>query len=324
MGIGGCSPFFFTSAITSVVMGEFRNKGMLNNAASSIEFRKALAKMKENEEDMQFALDIAYNKKNIDAGREYQLEEAQKNYDNQQRLLEFNYFTQTSWPLNINVSTIWGINNDYSTCPMSVFLCKSNHGLLNRDYNNLCLEHNKNSKGLGNLVIYENAWNPEYKGGVAQGLNVHYIMQGLPTLLIMPYVIDGKIQLNACMWSFSSTGLASFNHSTLLSFDFNEDDYKKGLRDKINEAVFLATGVVRDAYMINEYQAPATLPMLIKDRFAAIPEDLQKFVIEEYSSMYQNTNKSLFRSMCANGQSIQSIQSSIMQLPINTNYQIEE
>ncbi len=316
----GCSPFFFTSAMTSVVMGEFRNKGMLENAASSIEFRKALAKIKEAEEDALFELDIAYNKKNIDTGREYQLKESEANHDNRKKIQEFDYFIQTSWPLNIDITTIWGLDKPSDVYPMSVILCKSNHDILNNDYKNLCLVHIDKTMKLGNLVIYEGAWNHKYDGGVAQGLNVHYIMQGLPTLLIMPYVIDGKIQFNVCMWSFSRTGLASFNHNTLLSFDFDESEYKEfesKTQSKINETIFLITGVVRDAYMINEYQAPAALPFLIKDRFTTIPKDLQKFVIDEYSSMYQNTNKPIFTSMCADDGSLQKIQSSITQLPIN-------
>ncbi len=310
----GCSPFFFTSALMSIVMGEMNMNGQLDQCDSNIIFKKELAKLREQNDDMLLELDIAHNKKNIEQGRIYQIEQSSKEFESIRKLQEFNFFQKQCWPLIEDIGNIIFANHTESYIqPLTVIVAKSNSAILNSDYNDYCANHHRDSKPLAVKTYNSGVWNRDYTGGIAQGLNVHYIMQGIPTLLIMPYVINNTIQFNTCMWSFSKRGLASFNHTTMLTLPFDEKEYKMTnyFSLKIQKALFLITGVVRDAYMLNEYQSPTLLPNLIQDEIISYSKEFQDFISLQYKAMINQVQTPVFKSICKDQENINSIHQSL-------------
>ncbi len=316
MDIGSCPPFFFSNAISSVAFGSLGAGNSERRSVEGVTYKKELNTLKEQFEDEQFQFELKSNRARLQQGRRYQVEQAQRQFEQQKRKLEFDYFKNNCWPLVLDINTIWHLHSKEERIqPLSIIVSAANSAAVNYNkyYRDFCTGLRCGFKDIANTSFYAGAWKDEYKGGMAQGLNLHYLMQGLPTLLIMPYYQDGQMHINVSMWSFSRAGIESYNHYTALSVDYNDRDYNAENALKLGNAMQLVAGVVRDSYMISEYQTPAILPALLKERFSTLPKSHQEFLIREYGEMQKITNSSLYQSLCENQQSIENThQSSLL------------
>ncbi len=313
MDFSVCSPFFFANAIKSLAFGKLGARSNEQRSIEGIEYRKKLNTLKEQFEDEQFQCELSANRKKLQLGRLYQNEQALKQFENQKKRVEFNYFKNNCWPLVIDINTIWSLHTKESPIqPLTIIVSASNAINYNKNYNNFCTKLRKALNDIANIHFYAAAWRDEYKGGMAQGLNLHYLMQGLPTLLIMPYYQDGQMHINVSMWSFSRAGIESYNHYTALSIDYNDKEISPESELKLGNAMLLVAGVVRDSYMLSEYQAPAILPTLLKERFASLPDSHQEFLMREYNDMLKISGTALYQSLCENQQSLESTRQSLL------------
>jgi hypothetical protein len=312
-----CSPFFLSSALTSLVFGEINSNNTLKNAGSNMEFKRELCKIKEQFEDEKFVKELFNKRNSIEKGRAYQLKESKNSFETQKQTVEFGFFQRNCWPLTLDIQTVWSkLSEDKKVVPMLVILTKPNKKAVNigNDYVNLCHALKNSTDNLGAIDTPLIPWNEKvvFTGGVSQSMNIHHIMQGLPAVIISPQLIHNTLNFNVSMWSFQR-GLGSFISKTLLSLPYDDKEYST-LSNKIKQAQFLIAGVVRDAYMLMEYRKPATLPTTIKDEVATYPQDFKEFLSEQYTDIWNQINSSGFISLCTD-EELQQLQKSVS--PIN-------
>ena len=117
--------------------------------------------------------------------------------------------------------------------------------------------------------------------------------------MIIPQLIEDTLYFEASMWSFGR-GLGSFSHRFMFSMPYNKDDYNKELKEKIETVQFAIMGVVRDAYMMMEFQQPAALPDYMGDILKYNDKKLNSFILDEYGGMLKQikSNEKL-RNFCS-------------------------
>jgi hypothetical protein len=304
---GGCSPFFITSAASSAVFGEMNRYKQLEQTQEGIEFKKQIEAKKREIEDRRFSAELAFKREMLELGRYYQAIETEQINKNRKQITELRYFITNCWPIGLDILTVWNWNkenmiNNNGIAPLRVILSRPNQntGRFNSyDYRNMCHSLLEDAKKLGNIHVLEYVWkNAENNiGGMAQSMNIHYIMQGIPTLVIIPQLIDNTLYFEASIWSFGR-GLGSFSHRSLFSMPYNTNDYNDELKNKIKTVQFAIMGVVRDAYMMMEFHLPAALPYCM-DNIRKY-NDVQSFVFEEYNTMLKHikSNEQL-RNLCS-------------------------
>jgi hypothetical protein len=288
----GCSPFFITSAASSVVFGEMNRHKQLETTEETLEFKEQINAKKQEFEDKKFNAELAFKREMLELGRYYQAIETETANKSRKQRTEFQYFIANCWPIDLDVFTVlkWNRENmiDHNgIAPLRVILSRPSQNtdkLNSEDYRNMCHSLLTNAKELNNIHVLEYSWKEAQNniGGLAQSMNIHYIMQGIPALVIIPQLIENTLYFEASMWSFGK-GLGSFSHRSLFSMPYNKDDYNEELREKIKTVQFAIMGVVRDAYMMMEFHCPAALSSCM-DKIKSYP-DVKSFVLNEYSSM---------------------------------------
>lgn len=300
----GCSPFFFTSAASSAWFGELGRVAQFENTQDSLELKKQLNEKRKQFEDEKFAAELGYMRKKLELGRQHQVIATEKMINNRKQLVNFNHFLTKCWNpvLNLDIATVWDYAKRNKTIverneivPLRVILSRPNTAE-GRTSDNDKMDDllSENAKELGNIDVLKYAWKPvnDNFGGMARSMNIHYIMQGIPTLIIIPHLVEDALHFEASMWSFGG-GLGSFSHRFLFSMPYNENDYAAVLKEKIETVQFAIMGVVRDAYITMEFQRPATLSGFM-DKIQQY-DDIQAFVFDEYRSMQRQieSNKKL-------------------------------
>jgi hypothetical protein len=301
---GGCSPFFVTSAVSSAIFGEMNRNKQLENTQEGLEFKKQIHEIKKRFEDKKFDDELAFKQEMLELGRYYQAIETEKINKNRKQITELGYFMSNCWPITLDILTVWKWNKENmignnGIVPLQVILSRPNAtaGHLNSfDYGNMCHSLLIDANELGNIHVLDAPWKEAANnlGGIAQSMNIHYIMQGIPTLVIIPQLIEDTLHFDASMWSFGR-GLGSFSHRTMFSIPY--DHYDEKLKEKIKTIQFAIMGVVRDAYMMMEFHLPATLPSCMNKILEY--SDLRSFIFREYSGMLEQIkSEERFRNLC--------------------------
>lgn len=305
----GCSPFFFTSAASSAIFGEMGRAAQFENTQESLEFKKQLNEVKKRFEDKKFIAELGWMREKLELGRKHQVVATEKMHNNRRHMIDFNYFSTNCWNpiLGLNIAKVWdyaeknrAVIEKNEVVPLRVILA---HPYLKNITADDCRKMDDllsgNAKQLGNVDVLKYAWKSGIGnfGGMARGMNIHYIMQGIPTLIIIPNLVEDRLYFEASMWSFGG-GLGSFLHRFMFSMDYNENDYENVLKKKIETVQFAIMGIVRDAYITMEFQRPATLPCFMDE--IQKYDDVHAFVLDEYRSMQRqiDSNKKL-RMLCS-------------------------
>jgi len=306
LNFDGCSPFFISSAISSVWFGEKNRNIQLETAKEKMAFQEHINKIKQQFEDKKFEQELRFKREMLEMGRFYQKLEAKRSFESEKKRLEFKYF-KTYWPLETDIQAVWNEKIfSQNNAMLTVILARYNSIKANDDYSNTCDDLEKHKEDLHNIDVKHGAWkfslteNVNYNiGGVAQNMNVHYIMQGIPTLIITPQIIGETLCFDASIWSFGH-GLGSFFNKSMFSMPYEEKNYGE-LKEKIRFVQLAITGIVRDNFMMIEFNSPATLPLVInKEKLVKFP-DIQQLLLKQYTELQnQIISNPEYKSLCSN------------------------
>ncbi|NVO11902.1 MAG: hypothetical protein HXX16_18235 [Bacteroidales bacterium] len=318
----GCSPFFISSAISSMLFGKLNYDTQLANSEDRIAFQKQMNLARQKFEDEKFEQELRFKREMLKTGHFFQQIEAKRSFENEKKKLEFNHF-ESYWPLRIDIHAIWNENIFSKSSPsLTVILSRYNSPKANNDYSNTCDELERYSEKLQNITFKHSAWkfaeqvNVNYNvGGIAQNMNVHYIMQGIPTLIITPQVVGDTLYFDTSIWSFGK-GLGSFFNRSMFSMPFAEQEYDQ-LKDKIRFAQIAIMGVVRDNFMLFEFQKPPVFPKVVEQERLDKYPDVHQFLVTQYGALKEQTTTSTdFKAFCSNRELIDIEQ--ILQTSVNT------
>ena len=125
-------------------------------------------------------------------------------------------------------------------------------------------------------------------------MNLNYIMQGVPTLLVFPYQLGDSYGVEIATWSFNR-GIRSLNHSKILTI--NGFDSQMSI-DKVVASISVIVGMTRDAYMLAEYHTPIAFPKMIDDNMLSCPE-INAMLKQHYTELAQCVETTeTFKSLC--------------------------
>lgn len=296
----GCSPYFVTSALSSLAFGEMGRRNQKEIMEGNFEFREKMQKLRDDFSKERVDKQIAFRKESYEMGRQYQMLLMKQINENRQKEVEFKYLCQNCWPLTIDVKTIMSWQKDllYSNdiVPLKVLISKSDVLTFSNEngyYENFCRKLAKSS--LPGLDVKIGAWKGKCQSPLAETLNINYIMQGVPTLILYPYTRKGKFYLSYAAWSFNR-GFGALVYDNALSFPYGLDNPED---PKILYALQAVMGVVRDNYMILEYHKPALYTQNISDKLLQYVE-IADYLREQYLVLQRVVQiSSDFRQVCS-------------------------
>ena len=286
----GCSPFFISNALSSMLFGEINKDTQLTNTVEQIAFKKQMNLARQKFEDEKFSSELSFKREMLETGRIFQQIEAKRSFENEKKKIEFNFF-ESYWPLKIDIHAIWNENIfSKSNANLTVILARYNSPKANNDYSNTCDELERCSEKLHNVTFKHSAWKLAEQvnvnnniGGIAQNMNVHYIMQGIPTLVISPQIVGDILYFDVSIWSFGK-GLGSFHNQSMFSMAYDEKNYDT-LKEKIRFTLIAIMGIIRDSFMSIEFQKPPVFPYLLeKEKLSKYP-DIQQFILSHYEDL---------------------------------------
>ncbi|MFI3305300.1 MAG: hypothetical protein R3Y68_02160 [Rikenellaceae bacterium] len=315
----GCPYFFLTSALNSAVFGELGRKNQSVLMDNNFEFQRHLDDLNREFKEEQLDTQIAFKRESYELGLRYQMIQSKQSNENRQKEVEFQYFCDNCWPLEKSILAFFEEQQaslNKAIVPLGVYIARTNVTTYNTNknsrYNDLYETIKSIETSLGNCTIPKSSWKKNCQSTVAESMNINYILQGLPTLLIFPNLSSGKLNIEIATWCFNR-GLGSMQISNMLSFPYALTDPDN---DKVDFALQVVIGIIRDNYMVMTYHRPATLLKIIKPHNISKYPDIMTFIRQQYELLSMSVaNSDSFRALCTPSE-LNSIESS---LRINNN-----
>lgn len=297
----GCSAFFFTSAIQSGVFGEISRQHQAELVDNNIEFRERLQSIKDVFQREHLDSQIQFRRESYELSKQYMLQQSTQINENRQKEIEFKIFLEKYWPLNYSTYSVIKDQQNLlqrSVVPMRVIVAQTEISSYDRkhpeqSYGEFCKRLRKDLQTLGNINVEIRPWKKSCLSSISEAMNVNYIMQGTPTLIVFPYQIGDMFGVEISSWAFFS-GNRSMLHSKILHIE----EYKGTENiESTYSAVRAVIGMARDAYILSEYRLPVRYPLLARTDTHMLSEtrkmlqshyvDLSKLVEEttEYKSL---------------------------------------
>lgn len=302
----GCSWFFVTSSVLSILSGRKKNKNLLEHAQQDEQFQNELQKQKELYEDKKEAQERAFKLWLKKKQREWTREEANRKFENEYLKEELKLFFD-GWPLEIAIQAlIEQRKNAIENLPMNIIIAKHSikgKDCLTRNYNEIVNRVSGHLENLGLVNVDKNQTkvniyrfrddNPLVSGPALA--NIYAMMSTFPTIVLLPKVdkIEKKIVISVACWNQDS--LFPFQKKVCkIDFDFSTIDKESAyLESKIQELTYLYVTiavVLYDVHSMLEYNTMPIFPDFLEKRQsikASYPQ-LIEFAINEYSLMLSN------------------------------------
>ncbi|MDE6338965.1 MAG: hypothetical protein K2K97_04155 [Muribaculaceae bacterium] len=309
----GCSPFFFTSAMQSMLFGEIGRHNQSEMMESNLEFREHIQKIRNQYSKERLEDQLLFRRESYELGRQYLIEQTLAQYESRKKMADFADFIDNYWPLASTPFAVLENRKDYlerkSVIPLNVLIAKTEATSSLRDtslYGNFCesLISELQNK-LHGITIEKSPWGKSCQSRISEAMNINYIMGGIPTLIIFPYKDGNTLGIETASWSFGR-GFQSMNHTKLLQIENidSEDATELAL-----SAVKATIGMTRDAYILAEYHAPAVYPQLVDDKVLSVPV-LRKHLSDHYNDMKRLVGSPEFKQLCSK-EELQGIESSL-------------
>lgn len=297
----GCSPFFFTSALQSAIFGDKARAQQAEILDSNLEFREHLQQIRNEYSRERIDAQIQFRRESYELGRQYLIQQTIAQNESRKKLIEFRNFINNYWPLNESVYAVLDTQTDLlknrAIVPLNVLIAKTELTSDLRDtykYKDICEEVRVKLRELMPSATIELCpWKNKCQSRIGEAMNINYIMSGIPTLIIFPYLINDTIGIETAAWSINR-GLQSMSHSKFVKIGgvLPED-----VSNTTIAALTATIGMYRDAYMISEYHLPAVYNSMVSDEVLAIPE-LTKLLSTHYSELAELSGSSEFRQLC--------------------------
>lgn len=300
----GCSPFFFTSAIQSMVFGEIGRENQTNMIESNLEFRNHLQNIRDQYSQERLEEQLLFRRESFELGRQYLIQQTLAQYESRKKIADFSDFIDNYWPLESTIFAVLENKEDFlkqnSVIPLTVLVAKTDATSSMRDpskYGTFCeslISEFQNK--LTDVKIEKAPWKKgrACESRISEAMNINYIMGGIPTLIIFPYRDGDTLGIETASWSFGS-GLQSMSHNKLLKI---ENVNKENVDELTLSAVKATIGMTRDAYMLAEYHSPAEYPKIVDDQVLSVPM-LSYQLAKHYSDMAKIVNTPEFKSLCS-------------------------
>lgn len=299
----GCSVFFFTSAIQSGVFGEIGRHHQASLMEGNMEFRERLQEIKDEFQRERLDAQLQFRRESYEISRQYMLKQSAKINEDRQREIDFQIFLESYWPLAytpFSVITEQKKLLQRSIVPLRVIIAKTEVTQFERvrrpdgSYGDFCQNIKNKLQQLSQVNVEMRPWKNPCLSSVSEAMNVNYIMQGIPTLLVFPYQLGDMFGIEISSWAFQSGNRSMYQNKI-----FHLEGYK-GTADL--EHTYSATsaivGMVRDAYVLSEYRMPVCFPEIACKDESMLPE-VRKLLVSHYENLQELVSSSNeYKTLC--------------------------
>lgn len=283
----GYGMFWVANSISSTVMG-FANRHLQEKAAErNIEFQNEMEQVRTMTEDMKLREEIAFKRRLMKLSRQYRQIESASAFTTRMKGLELKAFLQKDWPLDaqlpyVLLNEIEALQTSGTSQPLNVILLHSpllpvsKYGQPNNYdialYKNIeyaILQEDVPCMGLGDVKFRKDACvKTDVTGGNANIMNIHFLMNQLPTLVISPRYHEGKLTFNGAVWEPQAARpmirpLFSLDYEPKIAAEDN--NYLNKAIDLYHASVSTIIGAVRDSYMMLTQGKEPTLGKWLND-----------------------------------------------------------
>lgn len=304
----GCSPFFFTSALQSVIFGDKAREQQSQLMDQNLNFKDRMQLLRADFATDQREQQKAFRRESCELGRQYLISQTIEQNKARKQQIEFNDFLRHNyWPLSTDVFTYLETQNnllhDRAIVPLNILIANTE---LTTDmrapqkYATFCDSIIDSVRPLLPSTIIERApWKSRSQSRSADALNINFIMSGIPTVIIFPYSpAPGCVAVETAAWSFAR-GHQSMSQTKLLKIDGLSP---AEMQTATMAAVRTAVGITRDLYMLAEYHAPVLYPRIAPHSDTSIPA-IRRCLSEHYTEMQQLASIPEYRDTCTASES---------------------
>lgn len=307
-----CGLFWVANSIVSTIMGTTNCSLHEEAAERNLDFQRELEDARNIAQDEVEAEKIAFKRRVMKLSRQYRQVESAKMFDQQLKTIELQSFIEKKyWPLApalpyIILNEIEQSKHSNRTLPLNIVLLHA--PLLPPTVAPMAIKaHSKDCEAykalerkleislriLGDVKLRKDSCiNTDFVGGNANMMNIHFLMGGLPTLVISPkYNNEGKMIFNAAVWEAQAIRplirpLFSISYEPLIAE--RDEEYFKQAIEKIETALTVIVGATRDSYMLLTQGKTPMLNSLLDEKKKIIIENdkaLKSFVRQEYENI---------------------------------------
>lgn len=306
-----CGLFWVANSIVSTIMGT-TNRSIHEEASQrNLDFQRELEDARNIAQDEIEAEKIAFKRRVMKLSRQYRQIESAQMFDQQLKTIELQSFIEKYWPLapalpNIILNEIEQSKYSNKPLPLNVVLLHAPllppkvapmaikaHSRDGGTYKELERKLEINLRTLGDVRFRKDSCiNTDFVGGNANMMNIHFLMGGLPTLVISPrYNNEGKMLFNTAVWEAQAIRplirpLFSISYEPLIAE--RDEEYFKHAIEKIETALTVIVGATRDSYMLlTQGKSPMLNCLLDNKKKAVVGQDktLKVFIKQEYDNI---------------------------------------
>lgn len=313
----GYGMFWIANSISSTLLG-WKNRKVQDKAQERSEaFQLELERARNLTDDQKRQEDIAFRRRMLEVARQYKQEESAEAFISKMKVDELQTYFKQCWPLDPQLPYVLleKIKNQKAlTHPhLNVILMRTpllpqkKYGGANEQDKDLYegLEYTivqEDVPLIGDIHYWKDAcYKSDFQGGNASIMNIHFLMSQLPTLVISPHYLDGRLNFKGAVWESQA---ARPLIRSLFSMDFSPEnaladkEYLKGAMETFHTAVAVITGSVRDSYLLLTQGKKPTLPYLLNDpahetmkAIATSHEGIQRFIKQENQNILASLNE---------------------------------
>lgn len=303
----GYGMFWLANSISSTLLGwknrKVQDKAQVRSEAFQLEMERA----RNLTDDQKRQEEIAFRRRMLDISRQYKQEESAEAFLSKMKVDELQTYFKQCWPLDPQLPYVLleKTKNEKALAHphLNVILMRTpllpqkKYGGANEQDKDLYdgLEYTivqRDVPMIGDIHYWKDACcKPDIQGGNASIMNIHFLMSQLPTLVISPHYLDGRISFKGAVWESQA---ARPLIRSLFSMDFSpekaldNDEYRKGAMETFHTAISVITGSVRDSYMLLTQGKKPSLSSLLNDpehepmrAIATSHEGIQRFIKQE-------------------------------------------
>lgn len=269
----GCSPFFVTSSVMSVVLGSENRKQTMINAYEDEYFRKLLQIQQEKFEDQKEAEEWAFKKWIISFKRNNAKIRAKQQLQNELSKSELKQVFD-EWPLKVSIeSAIDSLSDFKANQNLAIIMgrlpTKQKTDSIAKELNSVITSVRDiiDKYATNREYFYTFVENSKITGGAAIA-NIYSCLNAFPIMIIQPILLNKKIQLSIGLWTSDSLYPRIINAASMEldnSLAVNNKEYLISKELEIQTVITSIICITNDIYRAIEFHSVPVFPKMVKD-----------------------------------------------------------
>ena len=161
-------------------------------AKDNLEFQERMQQLRDNFSREKLDAQIRFRRESYELGKQYLIQQAILQEETRRKMAQFENFCKFYWPLNSDVYTMLRSRREIlkksSVVPLKVFIVRTDISSYDikhpiESYDDFCDRIVCYFKPISGIDIQMCPWKEKSKSFICESMNLHFLMNGMPTLL---------------------------------------------------------------------------------------------------------------------------------------------